>query len=151
MNSNKSAILLLSEKNKPNPFLILNSCFIGSVYTHQYGVFYVTTSIGYNMHYLGHYFWKEREKNSIRKRVYIKWHWLTRYKMKCKFIIVYYWLADGEEGCGRTARVLRHQTPHLIKFCCKARHSISPYYTYPYTACSLRFTLQNFPPWILAN
>lgn len=99
------------EKTNRIDFLIFNSCFVGSVYTHQYGVFYVTISIGYYMHY-------PLERKG--KRLEEEWNGsLLSYTIG--------WLMVRGEG-ERHDGILRHQTPHLIKFCCKARHSINPYY-----------------------
>lgn len=62
-------------------------------------------------------FWKEREKDWKKNEIEVYYR-----------IGTIGWLMVRGEG-ERHESVLRHQTPHLIKFCCKARHSISPYYT----------------------
>lgn len=133
MNSDKSAILFLSGKNKPNrffyfQFLFCRICLYASIRSilcnYQYWILHALS------------FGQKGKKTGRR--------------MKWKFIIVYYWLADGEGG-GRTARVSL-ETPNTTfnQILLQGETPNQPL-LYPYTACSLRFTLQHFPPWIFAN
>lgn len=44
-------------------------------------------------------------------------------------LLIVCWRVGGGGG-ERQESVLRYRTPYLIKFCCKAKHSISPYHPY---------------------